>query len=360
MRVLKLALFDWRNYENVVYEPIEAVNIVFGKNAQGKTNLLEAVYIASRAASFRQGQSKDIVRKGKQEGRLSLDFLSGGREQNIEIRMFADGRRKELMLNGVPVKKSGDLAGVFCTVLFAPEHLGLVRDGPEERRKFLDSAVSQLRPKYAAALADYSRVVSQRNNLLKRGGGDTLAVWDRRLLDLGSYIVMMRGSYVAKLKESATAHHRAISKGENLEIIYKSFVESEDTLCDINALKAEMEQKLFELKPRELEAGISLIGPHRDDLELLIDGATARIYGSQGQQRSIVLSLKFAECEIVEVQAGEPPVLLLDDVMSELDKTRQAYIRKNIGGRQVIITTVRRSKNGTSVKGGRLSPCIYT
>ncbi|HWQ50380.1 MAG TPA: DNA replication and repair protein RecF, partial [Terriglobales bacterium] len=291
---------------------------------------------------------------------LSLDFVSGGRAQNIEVSLFADGRRKEMLLNGLPVRKTSELSGVFCTALFSPEHLSLVRDGPEERRKFLDAAISQLRPKYQAALADYARVLSQRNFLLKKGGGPTMPVWDERLAALGSYIVMMRGSYTAKLKKPAGAHHAAMSGGEALTLDYKWFDEDEAALYDIKALKELFAKRLTDAAGRELEAGVSLVGPHRDDLELDIDGAPARIFGSQGQQRSAVLALKLAECEIAEETAGEPPVLLLDDVMSELDASRRAYVRKNIGDRQVVITTVSRTKNGVKMEGGKIIPCTST
>lgn len=360
MKVIRLTLSDWRNFERVEYLPQPGVNVVWGRNAQGKTNLLEAVYIAGRGVSFRQGRDRDIVKNGRPEGRLSLDFVSGGRAQNIAVTFFADGRRKEMLLNGLPVRKTSELSGVFCTVLFSPEHLSLVRDGPEERRKFLDAAISQLRPKYQAALADYARVLSQRNFLLKKGGGPTMPVWDERLAALGSYIVMMRGSYCAKLKKPAGTHHLAMSGGETLTVAYKWFDEEEAALYDIKKLKELFVTRLNEAAARELEAGVSLVGPHRDDLELLIDGAPARIFGSQGQQRSAVLALKLAECEIAEDATGEPPVLLLDDVMSELDTARRAYVRKNIGERQVVITTVSRTKGGIKMEGGRIWPCTST
>jgi len=360
VKVIRLTLSDWRNFERVEYLPQPGVNVVWGRNAQGKTNLLEAVYIAGRGFSFRQGRDRDIVKNGQAEGRLSLDFVSGGRAQNISVTFFADGRRKEMLLNGLPVRKTSELSGVFCTVLFSPEHLSLVRDGPEERRKFLDAAISQLRPKYQAALADYARVLSQRNFLLKKGGGPTMPVWDERLAALGSYIVMMRGSYCAKLKKPAGTHHLAMSGGETLTVEYKWFAEDEAALYDIKKLKELFILRLNEESARELEAGVSLVGPHRDDLELAIDGAPARIFGSQGQQRSTVLALKLAECEIAEDATGEPPVLLLDDVMSELDAARRSYVRKNIGERQVVITTVSRTRNGVKIEGGRILPCIST
>ncbi len=360
MKVIRLTLSDWRNFEQMVFLPQDGVNVVWGRNAQGKTNLLEAVYIAGRGVSFRQGRDRDIVRAGRPEGRLSLDFISRGRAQNIAVTLFTDGRRKEMLINGLPVKRTSELSGVFCTVLFSPEHLSLVRDGPEERRKFLDAAISQLRPKYQAALADYARVLSQRNFLLKKGGGPTMPVWDERLATLGSYIVMMRGSYATKLKKPAGAHHAAMSGGEALTIDYKWFDEDEAALYDIKVLKELFVKRLCETAQRELEAGVSLVGPHRDDLELSIDGVPARIFGSQGQQRSAVLALKLAECEIAEESAGEPPVLLLDDVMSELDAARRAYVRKNISDRQVVITTVGHTRSGVKMEGGKISPCIST
>ncbi len=353
MRVLRLALSKWRNIDEIEYKPNKETNVIYGKNAQGKTNLLESIYIASRGTGFRQGKEKDLVKEGFEKARISLDFFGGGREQNISVTVYADKRRKEILLNGLPIKKNSDMAGAFCTVLFAPEHLSLVRDGPEERRKFLDSAISQLRPRYGTLLADYNKVVAQKNNLLKRGGGDTLDVWNSRLAEIGSYIVLMRSSYIKRLSLPAISHHEAVSKGEKLSLSYKCFTGNIEGLTR-EEIKNLLYEEITMAKFREEQMGISLVGPHRDDLEVLIDGKAARIFGSQGQQRSAVLSLKLAECKLIEEEIGERPVLLLDDVMSELDRTRQSYIRKSMKDRQVFITTAGVSKNGDRMEEGRL------
>ena len=349
MFVKEVALLHFRNLgcQSVALSP--HVNLFYGKNAQGKTNLLESIFLLSCPRGFRQGRERDLIAFGEQAARVALRYQAFGREQTLELFLSTDAR-KSILLNGVPIKKNGELAAQFCTVLFEPGHLELVKDGPEERRRFLDTAISQLRPKYQSALDDYSRVVAQKNMLLKRGGASAfpmLEVWNEKLADLGSYITLQRGSYVRKLSTAAAAHHQRLSHGgETLFVEYRAFCGSpeEALITDLAALREALKAELAQAVPLEMERGVCMVGPHRDDVELLIDGRSARLFGSQGQQRSVVLSLKLGECEIVEQTVGESPILLLDDVMSELDRARQQYVRGSLGHRQVLITSCARAR----------------
>ncbi len=346
MYVKEISLSDFRNLGRQSVSLSEHVNVFYGENAQGKTNLLESVFLLSCPKGFRQGKDRDYIAFGKNSAKVRLNYVAFGREQQIELSLFSDAR-KSITLNGIPIRRSSELAAQFCTVLFVPGHLNLVKGGPEERRLFLDTAISQLRPKYQRALADYGRVISQKNMLLKRGAADRslLEVWNQRLIELGSYLTLQRGSYVRKLSAAAAEHHRKLSRGEELRCEYRWFpgLPGGEGITDFSVVREVFASALKQAAEQEFERGMCLVGPHRDDLELLIDGRSARLFGSQGQQRSVALSLKLGECELVEQTVGESPVLLLDDVMSELDRSRQQYIRSNLRKRQVLITSCARA-----------------
>ena len=352
MFVKEVTLRHFRNLgcQSVAFCP--GVNLIYGKNAQGKTNLLESVFLLSCPKGFRQGRERDYIAFGEAAAKVLLRYQAFGREQTLELSLFSDAR-KSILLNGVPIRKNGELASQFCTVLFEPGHLDLVKEGPEQRRHFLDTAISQLRPKYQSALESYSRVVAQKNMLLKKNAGfssglpEMLAVWNEKLADLGSYITLQRGSYVRKLSAAAAAHHARLSHvKEMLFVEYRASCGAPDEglFTSLSELRRLLLQQLDQALPLEIERGMCMVGPHRDDMELLIDGRSARLFGSQGQQRSVVLSLKLGECELVEQTVGESPILLLDDVMSELDRARQQYVRSSFGNRQVLITSCGRAR----------------
>ncbi|MBQ2698044.1 MAG: DNA replication and repair protein RecF, partial [Clostridia bacterium] len=284
----------------------------------------------------------------------------------VSVTLSSD-RRKEMTVNGLPAQRNSDLKELFFTVLFEPDHLGLVKEGPEVRRKFLDEAVSQLRPKYQSALEDYQRIVTQKNMLLRQRPywvEALLEVWNERLAEIGSYLTLQRGSYVRRLHACAAPHQEALSRGtELLELRYRGFPGSEEKgelITDLPTLRDRLRRALAEAMADEIERGSAQVGPHRDDMVIRIGGNPARVYASQGQQRSIVLALKLGECEIIGQVTGSQPVLLLDDVMSELDRTRQNYIRRSSGGRQVLITSCARPRMlktaaAFAVEGGRIT-----
>ena len=356
MFVREVSLRHFRNMgcQSVFLSP--GVNVFYGKNAQGKTNLLESVFLLSCPKGFRQGRERDYIAFDETAARVLLHYHAFGRDQTLELQLSADAR-KSILLNGVPIRKNGELASQFCTVLFEPGHLDLVKEGPEQRRHFLDTAISQLRPKYQSALESYSRVIAQKNMLLKKSGfssslPDMLEVWNERLADLGSYITLQRGSYVRKLSAAAAAHHARLSHGkETLFVEYRAFCGAPDEalITSLSELRSLLLEQLRREMPFEMERGMCMVGPHRDDMELLIDGRSARLFGSQGQQRSVVLSLKLGECELVEQTVGESPILLLDDVMSELDRARQQYVKSSFGARQVLITNCGRARPSKKV-----------
>ena len=345
MRVQSLSFENYRNLLPGEFFPVEGVNVIWGSNAQGKTNLLEAIWLFTGGHSFRGSRDADLVCRepdgaSRESARLVLQFSGGGREQTAELKL-QNGRRMA-SLNGVGKRTASALVGAFCAVVFSPEHLSLVKDGPSERRSFLDSAICQLRPSYAGLLNHYNRTLQQRNSLLKdipRHGEllDTLEIWDERLAGFGAGIMEERQRYVKRLAPEAGAIYGGISRQkEELGLQYQMTAASEEG--EIQQYHQSMLQTLRRCRREDLGAGFTTAGPHRDDLLLTINGAAARVFGSQGQQRSAVLALKLAEAAVLEEIIGEPPVVLLDDVMSELDTERQEYLLNHLQGRQIFIT----------------------
>ncbi len=345
MKVRELSFENYRNLCSGTFTPDAGVNVIWGSNAQGKTNLLEAIWLFTGGHSFRGSRDADLVRrepdgKPRESARLELKFSGGGREQVAEIKL-QNGRRAGT-LNGVGKRTASALVGAFCAVVFSPEHLSLVKDGPSERRSFLDSAICQLRPSYAGMLNHYNRTLQQRNSLLKdipRHGEllDTLEIWDERLAGFGAGIMAERQRYVKRLAPEAGHIYLGISRQkEELGIQYQMTAAAEETAEE--QYRQAMVEALRRCRRDDLGAGFTTVGPHRDDLLLTINGAAARVFGSQGQQRSAVLALKLAEAAVLEEIIGEPPVVLLDDVMSELDTQRQEYLLNHLEGRQIFIT----------------------
>lgn len=341
MTVQGLVLEDFRNIGALRLEPGAGVNVICGDNAQGKTNLLEAIWLFCGDRSFRGAKAQELVAFDKEYARLSMDFFAGGRAQEAEL-VFGCGERRAA-LNGVRQRRASELAGVFCAVAFSPDQLSMVKLGPEVRRRFLDTALCQLLPKYRKVLESYERILRQRARLLRDAAFhrqllDTLDAWDRHLVQYGGYITAVRARYAARLHEAAQAVYAGISQDrENFSVSYMSSA-MEIVPDDRDACTAQLAQAVRDSRAEDLRAGATTLGPHRDDLHVEVDGRGARQYASQGQQRSCVLALKLAECELVAESAGEPPVVLLDDVMSELDEGRRAYLLNRLDGRQVFIT----------------------
>ena len=339
MIVNKLDINGFRNLRPVSFLPEPGVNILYGDNAQGKTNLLEALWLFTGGRSFRGAKDAELPGFGLERATLTMDFEAFDRQQQAQITIE---KRRCAVLNGLPQTAASKLAGVFCAVVFSPSHLSLVRDGPEGRRKFIDAAYCQLKPGYISAYAAFSRTLAQRNALLKAmrkygGGGEELDIWDQRMAQTGGRVMEARQNYCRRLAPVAAEIYGGLSGGrESLRVGYASSVGYD--VGDAAQAASLLPDALKDSRQADLAAGFSTVGPHRDDLFTEIDGLPARQYGSQGQQRSTVLALKLAEASLLREVTGEQPVALLDDVMSELDVSRQDYIFNHIHGWQVFIT----------------------
>ena len=346
MRILRL---EWENFRNLLpgaLEPSAGVNEVFGENAQGKTNLLEAMWLFTGERSFRGARDSELVRRGTDRAKLTLSFYSESREQTAGITV--ENGRRSAVLNRIPKGPCSALIGKFCAVVFSPEHLSLVRGGPAERRDFVDSALCQIRPGYAALLAGYSRVLFQRNALLKdipRHAElmDTLPIWDARLAEFGERVVRRRMDYLKALNAPAADFYAGI--GGNRETLALSYRKSAEDL----------KKALAEGRREDILSGHTGAGPHRDDIEITVNGLSARAFASQGQKRSAVLAMKLAEAELLTRAEGERPVIFLDDVLSELDAGRRDYLLNHLTDFQVFLTccepSVGRGPNGALPAG---------
>ena len=340
MRVTELTFEGFRNLHPGRWTPDEGVNILYGDNAQGKTNLLEACWLFTGGRSFRGAKDSEMVQFGADAAKLAMTFEAGHREQEAAITIR---QRRSVTLNGVTLPSAAKLAGTFCGVVFSPAHLSLIKDGPDGRRRFIDAAYCQLKPAYVGALTDFQKALTQRNALLKQckemGGGadvnELLDLWDHTLAACGARLTMARRHYVRRLEPIATEIYRGLSAGrEDFHVAWDTPVTAEA----LPEMAAQWLEAFRQARRADMAVGFSTVGPHREDLRVLIEGKEARSYGSQGQQRSAVLALKLAEATLLEEVTAEKPVAFLDDVMSELDTSRQDYILNHIEGWQVFIT----------------------
>ncbi len=340
MQVSRLTFDGFRNLKTGQFEPCPDVNVIVGENAQGKTNLLEAIWLFTGTKSFRSAKDRELIAFDREQSRLSMEFEAGGRKQDAEINIQ---NRRTATLNGIKQSSAVKLAGVFCGIVFSPVHLSLIKGGPLERRRLIDAAYCQLRPSYVKSLSEYARILAQRNALCKaRDTGEAacemLDLWDRQLAQAGCRILHARQRYLQHMAPVARGIYQGLSSGkEEFDLRYASTIRilPEET-------PAEMAAKFYEeLRIRrrdDFAAGFTTVGPHRDDMEVYINGCSAKSFGSQGQQRSAVLAIKLAEAALLEQVTGEKPIALLDDVMSELDHSRQEYILNHIKDWQVFIT----------------------
>ncbi len=339
MYINEIKIENFRNIDFMGIFPHKEINVIYGQNGQGKTNLLEAVWLFTGCKSFRTSKDSELVQFERENSRISMSFQTELRENNAAI--FID-KKRTANLNGINLQSPRELIGKYYSVVFSPVHLSLIKDGPVNRRKFIDTAISQIDSMYAKKLTYFNHLIQQKNALLKNAAEnssllDTLDIWDEKIALAGAEIICDRISYIKLLKEKATEIYSGISgECENLDIKYLSNVryESEEKQ-DITRIYFETMRKH---RPNDLYLKNTTSGPHRDDIEILIKGISARKFGSQGQQRSASLSLKLGEAEIIKDLKGEHPVILLDDVMSELDGTRQNYILNKMTGKQVFIT----------------------
>jgi DNA replication and repair protein RecF len=329
------------------------VNVLYGDNAEGKTNLLEAVYYASIGKSFRGQHTAELIKFGEKQSTISLDYHAGGREQNISFCLY--GKTRGVMKNRVKISRISEIVGSFRAVLFCPDHLSLIKEGPAERRQFLDIAISALEPVYLASLQRYHHILKQRNSLIKTAQRDdksffeTVDIWSEQLAKEGATIAKYRQEYVEKSKLFVKQCFLDMT-GEREEplLCYEGPCGKDHDYSDKDRTALLLAQKLKDNLEREIYAGATLYGIHKDDLDVLLNQKSARAYCSQGQQRSLALALKIAEGELCYQQTGEYPVCLFDDVLSELDRGRREYLLSHIKGKQVIMTTCEKEGFGSS------------
>lgn len=337
-----ISLKNYRNYDSLDLKINKRFNVIYGYNAQGKTNILEAIFICSSGRSHRTPRDYELIKLGQKEYNIKLKVKRSILDAEIDISYEKEGKKK-IRINEIPLKKIGDLMGNLNTVIFSPEDLLIIKEGPSERRRFIDITISQLRPAYFYDLQQYAKILEQRNTLLKEIQNkknllDTLEVWNKNLITTGSKIIKARQQFIEKLSLYAKQEHLKLSGGnENLDIKYDPSFNISD-FSRPESIKSEFENSLNRIKERELIKGTTLIGPQRDDYDIFLDEKSIKIFGSQGQQRTAVLSVKMAEINIMKEETGEWPVLLLDDVMSELDTKRQEYLFENLEEIQVFIT----------------------
>lgn len=343
MRIDRLELEGFRNYGCQAADFDPRCNVIFGENAQGKTNLLEALVYLSRGKSPRARTDREMIGFAAPAARVSARVFAREREFLVRVDLFRDRRRK-MSVNQVSAKNSDALSEVFQTVFFCPEDLFLIREGAAVRRKFMDTALCQMRPRYAAALAEYGRAYDHKTRILRDAEErpdllDILPEFNERMVRLGAVLVHYRQQFTARLSEYAAVHHRECSGGrEDLEIRYKTVSTVEDPAEEVSVLTEQLRQHMEEHQTAERASRLCLSGPHKDDLLVSIDGRDAKQYASQGQTRTAALAMKLAEREIYRNVSGEYPVLLLDDVLSELDPRRQEFVLNRIAGGQVFIT----------------------
>ena len=360
MKINNIILDNFRNYEKLELAFSEHRNIIVGENAQGKTNLIEAIYLAAFAKSFRTNNAGDMVKFGEDRGRVNVDVTSEDIGKNIDITILSNGR-KMIKRDGKVVRRTADLLNNIVVIIFSPDDLRIIKDSPDRRRAYINRELSQIRPQYYEVLKNYSDVLKQKNSLIKglsnssnsrTYNDDMMDVYDRQLADYGYELIRYRKEFVEMLSDEAAEIMAAISGGkEDLKIEYV-------TACDYITAPEGREilyKQFHHHREKDIYAGFMTIGPHRDDLEFYINGTDAKKYGSQGQQRTIALSLKLAEIRIAKRILDEYPVLLLDDVLSELDLDRQRFLVSQIDDVQLFITSAELNEEvEQTLQGGTL------
>ena len=364
MKINSISLENFRNISSLSLE-FEDTNIIWGENAQGKTNLIEAIYLFTGAHSFRSVKDRELIKLGEEKSKLNIEFFSNDRVQNAEIEI---AQRKKAWLNGVAKKSAVSFGDEIKAIIFSPVHLTMIKDGPNERRKFIDNALCQLKSNYSSLLKSYNRLLMQRNAVLKKSESLEqtevfLSLWDEALAKTGAKIIYQRLKYIEAIKPYIIDIFDGLSSGT--EKIDLKYIGADEYKADIEDIEKKLLAEFLSHHKADFFNQTSTKGPHRDDIEILINNNSARIYASQGQQRSCVLALKLAEAALLKQMTGIQPIALLDDVMSELDEKRQDYILNHIKDCQVFITccdkeTVLRLKNGKTfhIKNGNLDDTI--
>lgn len=332
MIIKSIELNNFRNYERAKFQFHDGTNVLYGDNAQGKTNVLEAIFVGGTTKSHKGSKDLEMIKSGQKEAHIRYFVEKRQRTLKVEVHMKR-GSSKGIAIDGLPIKSSNELLGLSNIVFFSPEDLGIIKDGPEERRRFINMELCQLNKAYLFYLTQYKKVLKQRNALLKqiqekKDLRPTLEIWNSQLAEHGKKIIGLREEFIDKLNGIMKKKHASLTGGkEQIDLIYRP-----------NCSRKDFENQLFLEEDRDVFLGTTTVGPHRDDMIFVTEDKDLRKYGSQGQKRTAALSLKMAEIEIVESTIGEKPILLLDDVLSELDRNRQNYLLENIKGIQTIIT----------------------
>ena len=365
----KISVRNFRNISEAEVTFSEGVNILLGENAQGKTNLLEAIFYPSVGRSFRGAHTPEMIRFGESFAEIDLNFRDAKRDQEIKVRMFRD-KQRQIEKNGMKMEKLSDIVGSFRAVLFCPEHLSMIKDGPSQRRSYMDMAISRMAPMYIHSLQKYNYLLHQRNALLKSAYADrstfdtTIELWSEQLAQEAAFISEMRLKFIRRVSGYvAECFSEMTGERERPTVVFDgSSGQPEEEYLDREKTKEKYYQLLTSSYDREISAGATLWGIHKDDLDIRLNGKSARIYGSQGQQRSLALALKLAEGEICREEFGDYPVFLFDDVLSELDGTRREYLIHKIKDKQVILTSCEPSllSELSDVRRIMVSDGIYT
>ena len=332
MYIESVQLKNFRNYENLELKLDKGTNIFYGDNAQGKTNILESVFICGTTISHKGSKDREIVRFGEEESHIRMNVIKDELTYKIDMHLRKN-KAKGVAINGLPIRKARELFGIVNLVFFSPEDLNIIKNGPGERRRFMDLELCQLDQIYLTDLAGYNHIVNQRNRLLKDiymnpGLQETLDIWDMQMVQYGEKVIRKRKDYVKDLNEVIRDIHKNLTGGEeHLEVIYEPSVEAEV-----------FGETLQRNREKDSKMKLTSAGPHRDDLCFMVNGIDIRKYGSQGQQITAALSLKLSEIYLVKKKIKDTPVLLLDDVLSELDSSRQMYLLDSIHDIQTLIT----------------------
>lgn len=337
MQITNITLVNYRNYTNQTINLNDKLNVIIGKNAQGKTNLLEAIFLCAIGKSPRTSKDKDLIKWGSDFAKISLNVAKNIGKSEIDLYLFAN-QNKAIKIDKIGIKKIGQLLGTFNAVYFSPDELKLIKESPDERRRFMDIDLSQFDKNYFYALGHYNQVLQQRNKLLKSPDigaiKDTISIWNNELAGYGATIIMSRLQLIESLKVHSKKIHKFLtSDNEDLELSYVGY-----TAQSKEELKEILLKKLDESLDKDIHLGFTTVGPHRDDIKITANNIDLRSFGSQGQQRTASLTLKLAELTTFKERLGEYPVLLLDDVLSELDETRQKKLLQFVSNLQTLIT----------------------
>lgn len=332
MWISNIKITNFRNYDKQEIKLRENINLFYGENAQGKTNIIESIFLTSIGKSFRSKKDSELIKFNEEKAIIEVSYEKKDRNGKIKIEI---SNKKEVYINAIKIQKLSELLGNINVVIFTPDDINIIKDGPQNRRRFLDIMISQLKPNYMYNLNLYIKTLEQRNNYLKQIKRDSkdpslLEIWDEKLADYAEKIYKYRYEYIEKIKEKISSIHKEMTEGkEELKIKYISDYKN----------KEEYLQKLKEVRKTDILKGFSTIGIHRDNFSIVLNDKDVSSFGSQGQQRSSILSLKMSELRVIEEEIGESPILLLDDFMSELDSKRKSNFIESIKNTQVIITS---------------------